>query len=58
MDTSDDLYHIIVRRFVSAIQGDGRPTATGADGLRALQVALAVEESLRKGRTVNLSDLG
>src|SRR5215216_6174305 len=36
VDTSDDLYHIIVRRFVSAIQGDGRPTATGADGLRAL----------------------
>jgi 1,5-anhydro-D-fructose reductase (1,5-anhydro-D-mannitol-forming) len=58
VDTSDDLYHIIVRRFVSAIQGDGRPTATGADGLRALQVALAVEESLRMGRTVNLSDLG
>jgi len=58
VDTSDDLYHIIVRRFVSAIQGDGRPTATGADGLRALQVALAVEESLRNGRIVNLSDLG
>ena len=58
VDTSDDLYHIIVRRFASAIHGEGRPTATGADGLRALQVALAVEESLRTGRTVNLSDLG
>ena len=58
VDTGDDLYYIIVRRFVSAIQGDGQPTATGADGLRALQVALAVEESLRNGPIVNLSDLG
>lgn len=58
VDTSDDLYHINVRRFAAAVRGEGRPTATGADGLRALKVALAADESLRTGRTVNLSDLG
>jgi 1,5-anhydro-D-fructose reductase (1,5-anhydro-D-mannitol-forming) len=57
MDTSDDLYHINVRAFAAAVRGVGRPTATGEDGLRALQVALAVEQSLKSGRAVNLSDL-
>ena len=40
VDCSDDLYHINVRAFVDAIQGKGRPTATGTDGLGALQVAV------------------
>jgi 1,5-anhydro-D-fructose reductase (1,5-anhydro-D-mannitol-forming) len=57
VDLSSDLYEIIVRSFEAAIRGEDRPTATGADGLRALQVALAVEESLGAGTTVNLSDL-
>jgi 1,5-anhydro-D-fructose reductase (1,5-anhydro-D-mannitol-forming) len=58
VDTSDDLYHINVRAFAAAVRGEGRPTAIGDDGLRALKVALAVEESLRTGKTVNLADLG
>jgi 1,5-anhydro-D-fructose reductase (1,5-anhydro-D-mannitol-forming) len=58
VDTSDDLYHINVRGFAAAVRGEDRPTASGADGLRALRVALGVEESLRTGRTVSLSDLG
>ncbi len=57
VDVSDDLYHINVRAFAAAVRGEGRPTATGEDGLRALQVALAVEQSLKSGRTVELSDL-
>jgi 1,5-anhydro-D-fructose reductase (1,5-anhydro-D-mannitol-forming) len=57
IDVSDDLYHINVRAFAAAVRGDGRPTATGEDGLRALQVALAVEQSLKTGRTVELSEL-
>jgi 1,5-anhydro-D-fructose reductase (1,5-anhydro-D-mannitol-forming) len=56
VDVSDDLYHINVRAFAAAVRGDGRPTATGEDGLRALQVALAVERSLKSGCTVELSD--
>jgi len=58
VDVSDDLYHINVRGFAAAVRGEGRPTATGQDGLDALEVALAVEESLRSGRTVNITELG
>jgi 1,5-anhydro-D-fructose reductase (1,5-anhydro-D-mannitol-forming) len=57
VDTSDDLYYINIRAFSAAVRGEGRPTATGEDGLRALKVALAVEQSLKTGRTMNLSDL-
>ena len=57
VDVSDDLYHINVRAFAAAVRGEGRPTATGQDGLDALDVALAVEGSLRSGRTVNLTEL-
>jgi 1,5-anhydro-D-fructose reductase (1,5-anhydro-D-mannitol-forming) len=55
IDLNDDLYHINVRAFAAAVRGEGRPTATGRDGLNALHVALAVEESLRSGRTVSLT---
>jgi 1,5-anhydro-D-fructose reductase (1,5-anhydro-D-mannitol-forming) len=57
VDVSEDLYHINVRAFAAAVRGEGRSTASGEDGLRALKVALAVEESLKTGKTVNLTDL-
>jgi 1,5-anhydro-D-fructose reductase (1,5-anhydro-D-mannitol-forming) len=57
VDCSEDLYHINARAFAAAIRGEGLPTATGADGLRALQVAVAVEQSLQNGRAVSLSDV-
>jgi 1,5-anhydro-D-fructose reductase (1,5-anhydro-D-mannitol-forming) len=57
VDCSDDLYQILLRAFLDAIQGDGRPTVTGAEGLLALQVALAAEQSAAEGRTVRPSDL-
>jgi 1,5-anhydro-D-fructose reductase (1,5-anhydro-D-mannitol-forming) len=57
VDVRDDLYHINVRAFAAAVRGEGRPTATGEDGLGALQVALAVEQSLKSGCTVELRDL-
>jgi 1,5-anhydro-D-fructose reductase (1,5-anhydro-D-mannitol-forming) len=57
VDCSEDLYHINVRAFVDAIRGEGRPTATGTDGLGALQVAIAVEESLRSGGAAVLDNL-
>jgi 1,5-anhydro-D-fructose reductase (1,5-anhydro-D-mannitol-forming) len=58
VDCSEDLYHINVRAFAAAVRGDGQPTATGADGLRALQVALAAEESLATSEVVKIADLG
>ena len=52
----EDLYVRGVRRFAAAVAGDGRPAATGADGVRSLAVALAVQDSLRSGRRVAVPD--
>ena len=52
VDCSDDLYQILLRAFRAAIHGEGRPTVTGTEGLLALQVALAAEQSAAEGRTV------
>jgi len=41
-----------VAAFEAAVRGEGPPTATGQDGLRSLDVALATLESARGGRRV------
>jgi 1,5-anhydro-D-fructose reductase (1,5-anhydro-D-mannitol-forming) len=58
VDCSKDLYHINVEAFVAAVRGTGRPTATGSDGLRALEVALAATRSVESGCATTISDLG
>ncbi|HMN85742.1 MAG TPA: Gfo/Idh/MocA family oxidoreductase [Bauldia sp.] len=50
----DNPYHRIVRLFHAAIRGEGRPSATGEDGLWSLAVAEAALESARTGRTVKV----
>ena len=57
VDCSADLYQILLQAFINATHGDGRPTVTGAEGLLALQVALAAEQSAAEGRTIQLSNL-
>jgi 1,5-anhydro-D-fructose reductase (1,5-anhydro-D-mannitol-forming) len=57
VDCSPDLYDINVAALLRAIAGDGSPTATGADGLAALQIALAAEASLESGSSVAISDI-
>ena len=51
-----DLYEINVAAFAAAVRGEGAPTATGLDGLRAVQVALAVREAAESGRRVSITD--
>ena len=41
-----------VAAFEAAVRGEGAPTATGEDGLRSLEVALATLRSAREGRVV------
>ena len=40
--------------FVDVLRGAAKPLVTGADGLAALRIALAVEESQRTGNAVQL----
>ena len=57
VDCSPDLYQINVEAFVRAVDGQGQPTASAADGLSALQVALAAEQSLSGGCTIEIANL-
>lgn len=50
-----DLYAEGVRRFQAAVAGDGEPAATGADGVKALAVALAVREAAARGVRVDVN---
>jgi predicted dehydrogenase len=43
--TGKDPLGVSVARFVAAVRGEGRPVATGLDGAKALDLALAVEKA-------------
>jgi 1,5-anhydro-D-fructose reductase (1,5-anhydro-D-mannitol-forming) len=51
----ENLYERSVRCFNEAIRDKGEPAASGEDGVRSLAVALAVRESARTGRTVQVA---
>jgi 1,5-anhydro-D-fructose reductase (1,5-anhydro-D-mannitol-forming) len=51
-----DLYETNVAAFADAVRGEGSPTATGLDGLRAIRVALAVHEAFQTGRRVSITE--
>lgn len=50
-----DLAHRAVQLFTAAVRGQGTPLATGTDGVQSLAIALAAQESIRRGRQVSLS---
>lgn len=50
-----NLYHRAFGLFTGAIHGDGRPAATGEDGVASLAVALALRESARTGREIGIN---
>jgi 1,5-anhydro-D-fructose reductase (1,5-anhydro-D-mannitol-forming) len=50
-----NLYERGLRAFAAAAAGAGAPPCTGADGVRSLAAALAVQESLQAGKTVRVS---
>jgi 1,5-anhydro-D-fructose reductase (1,5-anhydro-D-mannitol-forming) len=51
-DDRHDLYDTTLNAFAAAVAGEGRPIVDGADGVRALAVALAVKQAAERGRTV------
>ena len=54
----DDHFGAQARSFVAAIQQGTEPWITGEDGLRALEIAMAIYESSDSGRPVSLNDSG
>jgi 1,5-anhydro-D-fructose reductase (1,5-anhydro-D-mannitol-forming) len=46
-----DPYEVTLEAFADAVHGKGQPIVDGADGARALAVALAVKEAAETGRT-------
>lgn len=50
----DDLYARSLNHFHAAIRGEGKPAATGEDGVWSLACAEAALESARKGRAVQI----
>ncbi len=50
----ENLYVRTIAAFISAISGDGRPLATGEDGVASLAIALAALESARSKAAVNI----
>jgi 1,5-anhydro-D-fructose reductase (1,5-anhydro-D-mannitol-forming) len=57
VDTSHDLYEIVLERFREAVRGQGRPTVSGAEGALAAAVALAAVRSAQTSCTVTVEPL-
>jgi 1,5-anhydro-D-fructose reductase (1,5-anhydro-D-mannitol-forming) len=47
-----DLYEVSLEEFARAVEEKAEPAVTGADGVCALAVALAVQEAVSSGRQV------
>lgn len=54
----DDLYLTTVRSFTAAVHGEGEVLVSGEDGVASLAVSLAVLDSLRSGRRVEVEPVG
>jgi 1,5-anhydro-D-fructose reductase (1,5-anhydro-D-mannitol-forming) len=52
----ENLYVRSVRLFNAAVRGEGQPAATAEDGIRSLAIGLAVQESARSGRRVEIEN--
>ena len=52
----DDMYEAQAASFAAAVRGDAPPRVTGADGLRALRLALAALQSARTRAVVRIED--
>lgn len=50
----EDLYARSLRAFHAAVRGQGRPAATGEDGVRSMALALAALESAATGRVAGV----
>ncbi len=55
-DLFKDAYLAEMEHFIDCVAGDKPPAVTGADGLRAVELVLAVNEAIRQARPVALGE--
>jgi 1,5-anhydro-D-fructose reductase (1,5-anhydro-D-mannitol-forming) len=53
--TIENHYEFLIHEFIEAVHGNGRPFATGEDGLKSVTIATAILESSRTKSAVTLS---
>jgi 1,5-anhydro-D-fructose reductase (1,5-anhydro-D-mannitol-forming) len=53
--TIENHYEHLLHEFINAVRGQGKPFATGEDGLKSLTIACAILESARLHRAVTVS---
>lgn len=53
-DQQDGMFRRLLHHFVGVVRGQHPPVVTGADGLAAIRVAAAIDQSLREGCEVTL----
>ncbi len=51
---SYNLYEYAIAAFNRAVSGEGRPAADGIDGVKSLAIAMAVRQSAREGRAIDV----
>ena len=51
----EDAYVAELRHFIDCVANDVQPEASGEDARRALEIALAAEQSVSEGRVVPIS---
>jgi 1,5-anhydro-D-fructose reductase (1,5-anhydro-D-mannitol-forming) len=54
--TIENHYEHLLREFIIAVRGQGKPFATGEDGLKSLAIASAIVESAHTRRVVTVSN--
>lgn len=54
-DQQDGMFRRLLQHFVGVVRGQWPPVVTGADGLAAIRVAAAIDQSLQAGREVTIT---
>jgi len=51
-DQQEGMFRRLLHHFVGVVRNQWPPVVTGGDGLAAIQVAAAIDQSLQEGREV------
>ena len=55
-DQQEGMFRRLLQHFIGVVRNQWSPVVTGADGLAAIRVAAAIDESLQAGREITLNE--